>query len=304
MKSMTKKVIINADDMGASKGTNAAIARAFREGILTSTSIIVTMPAYEDAIENVVLPNPSLGIGIHLSLTEGKSILNKSAIPLLVDENGYFNKKFVDIYIGTKKQRDVLQQIYKELDAQFNRVCSDGIQIDHIDGHHHIHMIPPIFDIVIKLAEKYACPMVRLAHERFPFSTKGLYPSYYLSPLLNGNILKKILLSNFAKYNRKKFRNVWTSDHFFGVLHSGKMDMKNLLYIFRCIKPGITEIITHPSMYSILEADTYHYRKMEAWLRSRSRQVELEALLSEILRQEAERNGISLIRFSDVIPSI
>ncbi|MBC8231137.1 alpha-L-rhamnosidase N-terminal domain-containing protein, partial [bacterium] len=95
---MMKKVIINADDLGISKGTNQAIMKDFREGILTSASLMANMPGYEDAVGKVIPNNPGLGIGIHLSLTIGKSVLDKSKIPLLVDESGYFKNSFFKLY--------------------------------------------------------------------------------------------------------------------------------------------------------------------------------------------------------------
>ncbi|CAA9359468.1 MAG: Cellobiose phosphotransferase system YdjC-like protein [uncultured Nocardioidaceae bacterium] len=42
-------LIVNADDFGASKGINAGIARAHDTGIVSSTSLMVTMPAASDA---------------------------------------------------------------------------------------------------------------------------------------------------------------------------------------------------------------------------------------------------------------
>jgi predicted glycoside hydrolase/deacetylase ChbG (UPF0249 family) len=298
-----KQVVINADDMGMSQGTNAAIARAFQEGILTSTSVMVTMPASTDALTHVIPDNPGLGIGIHLSLTEGKSVLEPAQIPLLVDEQGFFCKSFAQIYVLIKKKnRHVLQQIEREFEAQIEKIVSmNGIYIDHINSHHHVHMIPPIFDIVVRLAKKVHCSMVRLSHECYIKISPLTNPYYYMGPLINGNILKKILLSKFARENRKMLVNMGTSDYFFGLLHSANMDVKVLQYILQAIKPGVTEILSHPGVYMAPAQEGCTSTKTAKWLQSMGRSVELEALLAETLRQETVSQNIRLVRFSDVV---
>jgi hopanoid biosynthesis associated protein HpnK len=295
-----KQVIINADDLGMSSGINEAIARASKYGMLTSASIMVNMPAYEDALKKVIANNPDLGIGIHLCLTEGKSVLKSSDIPLLVNTDGYFKNSFLKLYIQIKKDRRILQQIESEINAQFEKLCADGIMPDHVNGHHHIHMIPYIFDITLKIAKSYNCKMVRLAHEHFLLPSKDIYPGYYFYPLLSGNIIKKLLLSKFAKCNKIISGQIHTPDYFFGVLHSGRMDLRVLQYILHRVQPGVTEILVHPGLYNRPEASDPRNKKMDKWLQSMGREVELEALLSDSLRHEIERNSIQLVRFGDV----
>jgi hopanoid biosynthesis associated protein HpnK len=295
-----KQVIINADDLGMSRGTNEAIIIALKYGILTSASIMVNMPAYDDALKRVITNYPNLGVGIHLSITEGKSILKPSKIPLLVNSDGYFKNSFFKIYINTKKNKNILQQIEHEINAQFEKLCSDGIKPDHVNGHHHVHMIPYIFDIALKIAESYNCKMIRLAHEQFIFHSKDIYTGYYLYPLLRGNIIKKSLLSKFAKLNKAMSRKIRTPDYFFGVLHSGRMNIRVLRYILNYVQPGVTEIIVHPGLYNRPETVEQRNKKMEKWLRSFDRKTELEALFSDSLYQDIKRNGINLVRFGDV----
>ncbi len=211
-----KEVIINADDLGASKATNKAIAYAYRHGVLTSASCVAAMPAYEDALAHVIRPNPELGVGMHLTVTEGKAILDAADIPLLVDAHGRFRNSFFDIWMKLKKNKDILKQIYWEMDAQCYQLHTDGIRIDHIDGHHHIHMIPSIFQIVAEIAKKYDCHVIRLTDEPLYLSASGWYPSYYYLPWINGNIVKKTLLSTFSKLNKKYLHHILTTDYFLG----------------------------------------------------------------------------------------
>jgi predicted glycoside hydrolase/deacetylase ChbG (UPF0249 family) len=205
---MVKQVIINADDLGLSLGTNKAIATAADQGILTSASLMANAAGYEDAVKNIIPQRPDLGIGIHLSLTDNKSTLDQTSIPLLVNKQKFFKHSFFDLFNLTyfSRRQDLLVQIEMEAEAQVRKIISAGIKIDHIDGHRHVHMIPPIFDIILALAKKYAISTIRLSHEAMLRYVKPNFPSYGLKPILNGNIFKKLLLSSFAKINKKNNR--------------------------------------------------------------------------------------------------
>jgi hypothetical protein len=163
-------------------------------------------------------------------------------------------------------------------------------------------MIPLLFEIVVELSKKYCCHMVRLSDERLFFPEQGWYPSYYLLPWANGNILKKCLLSRFAKSNKKKLGGIRIADHLFGILHSGRMDVRNLRYILRSLKPGITEILTHPSIS--IDDHQPHSRQMKEWLKSHGRVLEMNALIDDDLCQEIKSFGIELVRYQDIISNM
>ncbi|MGL5033811.1 MAG: ChbG/HpnK family deacetylase, partial [Microcystaceae cyanobacterium] len=86
----TKQLIINGDDFGLSSSVNQAIIQAHTEGILTSTSLMVTGQACQEAVE-LAQQNPNLGVGLHLVLVCGRSQLSPVEIPNLVDKNGKFS---------------------------------------------------------------------------------------------------------------------------------------------------------------------------------------------------------------------
>ena len=84
-----RQVVITADDLGIAVETNRAVEVAYREGILTSASIMANMPAFLDAVA-MLRRNPGLGQGVHLVLTSGKPISPPDRIPLLVNREGLF----------------------------------------------------------------------------------------------------------------------------------------------------------------------------------------------------------------------
>ena len=295
-----KNVIIDADDLGISKGTNQAIREAHENGILTSASLMVNMPAYEDALVNIIPALPGLGIGIHLSLTIGRSVLQKEKIPLLVNENGYFKNSFLQLFRLAKNNPEARSQIYDELEAQFQKGFSSKIGLDHINSQHHVHMIPPIFDVVVDLANKYNCHRLRITDESFAFGGK-LNLDYFLSPLLSGSILKKLLLSKFGSRNRKRLveTKIRTTNYFFGIIHTSNMNKGITEFTLDAVKEGVTEILTHPGFYSKSAPQELRCNELEGFLLSKNRRIEFEALVDNQVQNAISNNNIKLIRFAD-----
>ncbi|HDN80491.1 MAG TPA: ChbG/HpnK family deacetylase, partial [Chloroflexi bacterium] len=86
---MPRYLIVNADDFGRSPGVNRGIIKAYREGIVSSTSVMTNQPYFEEAA-SLLRDHPSLGAGVHLVFTAWKPVLPPEKIPSLVDEKGFF----------------------------------------------------------------------------------------------------------------------------------------------------------------------------------------------------------------------
>ncbi|WP_145524015.1 carbohydrate deacetylase [Virgibacillus sp. SK37] len=148
------KVIINSDDFGYSCGINYGIVDAYLKGILTSTTIMANMPGFDHAVE-LKKENPDLGVGVHLTLTCGKPLLDD--VPSLIQVNGDFHK------LSFYKQDFSIDQdeLYREWDTQIQKVYEAGIEPTHLDSHHHTHTIGINQDVVVNLAKKYSLPVRR-----------------------------------------------------------------------------------------------------------------------------------------------
>ncbi|MFR6644026.1 MAG: ChbG/HpnK family deacetylase, partial [Megasphaera sp.] len=82
------RVIINADDFGIHTEVNHAIIEACEQGVLTSTSLLPTGPAFEEAV-SLARTCPGLGIGIHLCLVGSlPTVLSPQEVPTLVTDSG------------------------------------------------------------------------------------------------------------------------------------------------------------------------------------------------------------------------
>jgi hypothetical protein len=276
-----KSLVINADDLGISESTNLAIADAHRRGVLTSASVMATGIAFDHAVAAVVHANPQLGIGLHVCLTDGSALSRPADIPLLVDAQGRFRHGFLSLYrLTLTRPQEITGQIEREITAQFERVLACGISIDHVDGHRHVHMIPRIFPIVSRLAQRYGCAAIRMAHEPLLLSRALLRPSGL--PRLLGNLPKKVVLSVLARRNRGAAEPLAVSHRTFGILGSGGMDRVALLDAVARDLDGATEIITHPA------------------LSSASGRAELLALLDPHVRARLHAQGRALRRFSEI----
>lgn len=146
------KLIVNADDFGLSRGVNFGIIDAMHHGIVRSTTLMASGPAFDHAVE-LGKGNKALGIGIHLTLTWGYPLV--SGHKTLVDEQGKFHKL---AYV--ENHTDCLDpaEIEKEFTAQIEKVLASGIEPTHLDSHHHVHMLPAHREITAAVARKYSLP--------------------------------------------------------------------------------------------------------------------------------------------------
>ncbi|MBU5436994.1 chitin disaccharide deacetylase [Tissierella sp. MSJ-40] len=146
-------VIFNADDFGYSRAINMGIIDAHKHGILTSTTLMANTPGFEHAVE-LSKENPNLGIGVHLTLTHGRPLLEGHKT--IVKEDGSFRN--IAFYERTNFVVDP-EEVYAEWDAQIQKVIKAGIVPTHLDSHHHAHTFGINREIVIELARKYNLPV-------------------------------------------------------------------------------------------------------------------------------------------------
>ena len=154
------KLIINADDFGSSREINRAIIEAFAKGLISSTTIMVNMPGFEDACELAKKNGIQGQIGLHLNLTTGYPLTETiKTRKLFCDAAGKFLRHQKNLFYITPKDKYALRE---ELEAQFNKLVTQGIVPTHIDSHHHSHTKWAIGTEVIRLAIEHKVPSVRL----------------------------------------------------------------------------------------------------------------------------------------------
>jgi len=274
-----KWLVVNADDLGLSIGTNLGIEQAHQRGILTSASLFATTPALFHALK-IIKRNPKLGVGIHLSLTLGKPVLSPSLVPLLVDKNGDFQSSFGKLIIKSLISEKFMEQVTKELTAQVKKLYSLKIKIDHINGQQHFHTIPTIYPLVYRMAKKYKLIL------RYPDE------SFYLIPTPK-NLIKYLLIRFFLLFDTKP-----NSSRFYGLLHTGNMNQNNVRKILSCVKPGLTEILFHPAFYTKANKDLFDKQKATSFMSDPNRYREIRTLISKETRDLIKKNRITPTTFS------
>ncbi|MCC0643609.1 MULTISPECIES: chitin disaccharide deacetylase [unclassified Clostridioides] len=146
------KIIINADDFGYCEAVNYGIISAHNNGIVKSTSMMANMPGVEHGVK-LLKENRDLNCGVHMTLSCGRPLL--SNLKTIVDKEGFFIRRITDEII---KKMDY-DEIYRELCAQIDRVKELGIDISHLDSHHHIHTLVNLKPIIEKIVNKYNLPI-------------------------------------------------------------------------------------------------------------------------------------------------
>lgn len=146
------KLIINADDFGYTEGVNLGIISAYKNGIVSSCTIMANMPGFDEAVE-LLKANPGLRCGVHMTLTCYKPIINSHKT--IVDDNGNFYRR------ATKEilQLIDLDEVYEEFCAQIDKVKNSGIKITHLDSHHHVHGLKELKAVIEKIVNKYELPI-------------------------------------------------------------------------------------------------------------------------------------------------
>ncbi len=257
------ELVVNADDLGRSPQTNAGIFKAFRSGIVTSASLMTNMPAFEEAVsgaEELQLP-----LGLHLNLTEGRPLCPAGAIPTLVNEEGQFFGK-TDFFLRLKQGKISLEDVRREVTVQTERALQFGLRLDHLDGHHHVHAVPPVYAVSAETARKAGIPFMRVVS-----------PPRFLFPI------RAFAQQAATCVSLKRVKGLAGADHFWGFeLWLVENKEAALLRLIDLLRPGLNELMCHPAAGGSNEGRT----------------AELEALCSERVKEKLMRRRVRLCSFS------
>ena len=274
-------LIINADDFGLSPGVNRAVIKAWREGILTSASLMAAGDAFDEAVA-LAGQNPGLQVGLHLTLVQGRAVLPPEEIPGLVDQSGNFTDNPVAAGLRYFFFKGLRHQLSREIEAQLRKVRDAGIPLSHVDGHLNIQMQPVVFDILMELAPRYGITSFRLTRERLtPASLRD-------GERLAGKRLDTFIFDRLAARNRPRLdrQGIWYAVEVKGLLNSGRMTEDYLLSALDETPPGVSEIYFHPGCLPCPEIT----RRMPEY----RHEEELAALTSPRVKRAIGEMGIRL----------
>ena len=286
-----KSLIVNADDLGWTEGVNRGIAEAHRNGIVTSASLLANGSAFASGVE-VARSVPGLGVGVHLNLSDGPPVAARELVTSLVNDRGEFEGGPENLLLRVARGGLALHEVEQEWEAQIEKVRDSGIQPTHLDGHKHVHMLPGLFEIALRLAKRYGIGAIRVAHEasslRAALSTgEELHTAAVLKQGVQARGLK--LLARDARELAER-AGISTADYFCGIAQTGEMTKQGVAQLLRSLPDGTTELMCHPGY-----ADQA-LRNTPTRLQG-SRQTELQILTDVEIRNLVASQGIRLIDY-------
>lgn len=156
---MSRTIIITADDYGMCSEINEAIEECLTAGALRATCVMTNMPLYEKA-GTLRTRFPHCSIGIHWNLTQGKPVLPALEIPSLLGPDGMFLPLllFKDRWLKGRIDSD---EIVAELRAQEFRFHEIGGIPDFWNTHHHVHLLPGLFQKCVLVGQELSIPAMR-----------------------------------------------------------------------------------------------------------------------------------------------
>ncbi len=289
-------LVVNADDLGLSKSSTAGVIEAHLNGVVTSASLVVTTSAGEFAAEEVRKKCPQLGTGLHFTLSAGNPVAEISTVILLADQTGNFQWGFLKLLWELVACCNVrlLQQIEIELRAQIKKMRSFGLGIDHLNSERHVHMIPPLFKVMVRVAKEENIPYVRLVNDA---GMKWGFALPFSVLFFRGGILKYLLFKFLCIWDKKHIDpRVAVTNGYATLLATGRMD-RTLKAIFKNPGEGVVEVGVHPGLPTEFPEDDSLPNELRKYLKSRDRQAELEGCRLARNYQTTAK----LVRFRDLV---
>ncbi len=270
-----KRLIINADDLGLTSGINRAVLELGRAGVLTSATLMASASATGEAAESASR-QPSLGVGCHVVLVDGRPVLAAEKIPTLIDPRSpkgsprfrpTLGALVVDLLRGRVSEAD----IEAEAVAQIRRLQQLDVQVTHVDTHKHTHAFRRVLRPLLRAAVLCNVPCVRNPFE----------PEWSVAATAGTGFKRRLqvqLLNTQRAYFLKATEHIGmvTTDGSLGVLATGSMTVETLRKLLQAMpEDGIWELVCHPGYCdsSLKAAGT---RLLE------SREIERQALLEVI----------------------
>jgi chitin disaccharide deacetylase len=270
-------LIIHTDDAGFCEAVNVGTMDGFERGVVSSTSILVVCPGFEEFARYAVA-HPEYDYGVHLVLTcESNQIrwgpVLKKEVPSLIQPDGSFWRKQEEV---AKHAR--IEDVRRELRAQVQRALDRGIPISHLD--HHMWVLlqrPDLLQAYVELGLEFKLP-IRLHRTHTPeecgatLQNKAKYDELIQPIVAKGNpLIDFIEADNYGVQPQAKQAYFLTK--------------------LKQLKPGVSEFVIHcsvnrPGMVLPGAADR--------------READTRTFTSQKVKDEIRRLGIRVISWKEL----
>lgn len=280
-----KRLIVNADDLGADSGRNKGILEGIEAGVITSVSVLPNGPASKEAMEWIRREGlDRVSVGLHLNLSEGRP-LSHGMSRLVGTEGCFLGKETCHLLLLREGDQSLRKEVAQELEAQLQWALSWGVPITHINGHQHVHVFPAVVDSLIACAREAGICWVRLPLEEKPLVQVKAEPQLRAEARTFNKVAKeargKILGSG-----------LYTPDFFLGLYWKGLISLRLLTEMLERLPQGLTELMVHPGR---VEPDGK--KGSFSAFSGRDREKELKALLNPEFRVILKKYEVILTGF-------
>jgi hypothetical protein len=265
------RLVVNADEFGTTPATDLRIARAHREGIVTSTSLLGNCVDFAGA-RAALADMPELGVGLALALVGGQPVAKPDEVPTLMTPGRALRSRAVDFAIDWWKNAVAPEHVEHELDAQIGRALAAGIPVDHLSTRAHLGFLPGVGQIIERLAKRHHIAGIRSTVEP---PTLG----WVVDPR---RAVEIAVLGGLSWLTRRRLGPLRHGPQTWGYVESGRLDEVRIMEIVGRLAPGSHELICHPGGGADSESD------------------EFRALVSPKVKDALRRRGIVLCRWRDL----
>jgi len=232
-------LMVHADDFGKSSAVNQGVLCAFQAGVVTATAIMANGGAADEASQ-LARAHPSLAVGLHINLTEGRPLRPPARVHSLVDHHGFFRHKnaFFSRCLAGMVQG---YQVRDEILAQIEWAMARGLKPGHVNAHHHIHVLPVVAEAIAETAGQGGIRWVRT-----------ISAPIWRGPLPAGIIpvTQQLFLHRLSRRAQRDWTAMSTVDHFWGFEFARAADrVKMLRSILESLGPGRHELMCHPARH-------------------------------------------------------
>ena len=276
---LVKRLVITADDFGLSPQLDVGIRTACVKGVVTHVSLVANGESLEDAVR-FLTGHSEITAGVHLNLTDGRPLTDRSGLMPLLDAGGNFKGNHWRAGATILARSFFRPAIEVEYRTQIEKILALGIRPAQLNSHGHLHAIPALFDMVLRLASEYGIGNVRRVEERltgrqFFRSPRRWFKSIFLSAAFAG------------KQNLLGCKTVPCV----GVYDSGCLTAERLDEILNNLPEGDSELICHPGGGEGTAFPAQYQGWGYRW------EEELALLLSEGVKESLKNSKIQLVNF-------
>ncbi len=289
-----RKLIINADDFGFNREITDGIVESHHNGVVTSTTLMINMPAAEYAVERAV-DCPNMSIGLHVNLTAGRPVSDPADIPSLVGEDGMFLDHRTFFRRGNLCQFNSAD-LELEMRNQLQKIHDLGLVPTHADSHHHAASCVQPFFIKLKLLREFGVPKMR-THRGWYHKDKLNSSSSVAMAALKTNLRRgpfRMFYELQHQYCYLKGIRTPTERYSFNKVVSDRpmdFDLDCIDSFIASMPPGVNELCCHPGYLSEDPLDEPDFRVV--------RPEELSFFTNPKFRESLDTAGIELISYRD-----